>query len=146
LIPSPHSYGERVGARFALAKWEGEGQLRCIMRGPNPAITTRARVFRRTPTAAEAKLWQVLRNRKVEGAKFARQDPIGPYFADFCCRAKKLVIEIDGVTHDTPESVAYDFNRTTWLKGEGYRVIRFRNEDILAENIDAVLETIRRSI
>jgi very-short-patch-repair endonuclease len=105
----------------------------------------RARAMRREPTPAESKLWQALRNRQLNNFKFARQEPIGPYIADFVCRAKKLVIEIDGVTHETPEELAHDAARTVFLVREGYRVIRFSNEDIFGD-LSPVLETIMRNL
>ena len=101
----------------------------------------RARTLRREATQAETKLWQHLRNRQLNGAKFARQFPIGPYFADFACRAAMLVIEIDGVTHETPEQLAHDAKRNVFLVEQGYRVIRFRNEDIFGD-LDPVLAAI----
>jgi very-short-patch-repair endonuclease len=107
----------------------------------DPTTLAYARTFRREPTAAEKILWHHLRNRQLNGFKFSRQEPIGPYIADFVCRAKRLIIEIDGVTHDTPEELAHDAARTAYLVGQGYRVIRFRNEDIFGD-LGPVLEKI----
>ena len=101
--------------------------------------------MRSEPTAAEFKLWQHLRNRQLSNFKFARQEPIGPYIADFVCSAKKLVIEIDGVTHETPDELAHDAARTAYLGHEGYRVIRFSNEDIFGD-LSPVLEKIVRNL
>ena len=101
--------------------------------------------MRSEPTATESKLWQHLRNRQLNNTKFVRQEPIGPYIADFVCRAKKLVIEIDGVTHETPEELAYDSARTAYLEREGYRVIRFKNDDIFGD-LGPVLEAIVRNL
>jgi very-short-patch-repair endonuclease len=115
------------------------------MRGPRQKSTIRARTLRREQTATEAKLWACLRNRQLGGVKFSRQVSIGPFFADFCCREAKLVIEIDGVTHETPEELARDTRRTAWLEGQGYRVIRFRNEELMGE-LDFVLERIQLSL
>ena len=115
------------------------------MRGPNQKSTTRARTLRREQTSAESKLWACLRNRQLTGAKFSRQVSIGPFFADFCCREAKLVIEIDGVTHETPEELASDGRRATWLEAQGYRVIRFRNEELMGD-LDAVLERIHLNL
>ncbi len=115
------------------------------MRGPNQKSTIRARTLRREQTAAESKLWACLRNRQLGGIKFSRQVSIGPFFADFCCREGKLVIEIDGVTHETQEELANDARRTTWLEAQGYRVIRFRNEELMGD-LDAVLERIQQNL
>ena len=115
------------------------------MRGPNEKSTTRARTLRREQTSAESKLWACLRNRQLGGVKFSRQVLIGPFFADFCCREAKLVIEIDGVTHETLEEVTRDNRRTVWLEAQGYRVIRFRNEELMGD-LDAVLERIQLNL
>jgi very-short-patch-repair endonuclease len=115
------------------------------MRGPNAKSTDRARSLRREQTAAESKLWACLRNRQLDGVKFSRQVSIGPFFADFCCREAKLVIEIDGVTHETPEELSNDDRRTAWLKAQGYHVIRFRNEELMGD-LDVVLKRIQLSL
>ena len=70
-----------------------------------------------------------------------RQVPIGPYFADFCCREAKLVIEVDGATHSKDAELLRDAARTRFLASEGFRVLRFDNVDVY-ENIDAVCDTI----
>ena len=115
------------------------------MRGPNQKSTIRARTLRREQTCAESKLWACLRNRQLGSVKFSRQVSIGPFFADFCCREAKLVIEIDGVTHETPGELSSDDRRTAWLKAQGYRVIRFRNEELMGD-LDVVLESIQLSL
>lgn len=115
------------------------------MRGPNNKSTIRARTLRREQTAAESKLWACLRNRQLGGVKFSRQVSIGPFFADFCCREAKLVIEIDGVTHETSEELASDTRRSAWLEAQGYRVIRFCNEELMGD-LDAVLERIQLNL
>jgi very-short-patch-repair endonuclease len=111
----------------------------------DPTTLARARTLRRESTAAESKLWQALRNRQLNNTKFARQEPIDPYIVDFVCRAKKLVIEIDGVTHETPEELAHDATRTAYLVLEGYRVIRFSNEEVFGD-LGPVLEAIMRNL
>ena len=115
------------------------------MRGPNQKSTIRARSLRRDQTLAESKLWAYLRNRQLGGVKFSRQVSIGAFFADFCCREAKLVIEIDGATHETPEELASDNRRTAWLEAQGYRVIRFRNEELIGD-LDFVLRKIQLSL
>ena len=111
----------------------------------DPTTLTRARTLRRDATATEKILWHHLRNRQLSNFKFARQETIGPYIADFVCRAKKLIIEIDGVTHETPDELAHDAARTEFLVGQGYRVIRFRNEDIFGD-LGPVLDEIMRNL
>ncbi len=115
------------------------------MRGANQPIVIRARSLRRESTAAERKLWDALRGRQLDGVKFARQEPVGPYIADFICRSERLIIEVDGPTHDTPEARAYDQKRTDWLQREGYTVIRFTNEDIFGD-LEPLLANIRLAL
>ena len=107
----------------------------------NARDTRRARELRKQGTPAEIKLWQSLSKRQLHGFKFSRQIPIGPYFADFLCRSAKLVVEVDGPSHDV--QVEYDCARTELIEGQGYRVIRFSNMDVL-QNLEDVLATIGR--
>src|SRR5262249_54967526 len=82
--------------------------------------------------------WYRLRSRQIEGAKFVRQDPIGPYVVDFACRERRLIVEVNGGQHATDPR---DAVRDQWLKDRGYRVLRFWNNDVLA-NTEGVLEAI----
>ena len=93
-------------------------------------------------TVAERKLWSVLRNRQLEGAKFRRQQPIGPFIADFVCQERRLIVEADGGQHVENEA---DARRTTFLESKGYRVLRFWNNDILA-NLDGVAQLITSAL
>ena len=106
-------------------------------------ITNRARDMRHSPTPAEKILWGVLRNRQIESSKFVRQYPISPYIVDFCCREKKLIIEVDGGIHIEQE--AYDYGRDSDLADLGYRVMRFTNEDV-SKNINAVYTAIQEAL
>jgi very-short-patch-repair endonuclease len=108
------------------------------MCGPDEKKISRARQLRRDATTVERRLWSQLCNRQLEGHKFVRQYPIGPFFADFACREAKLVIELDGGQH---ADSATDAGRTAYLKAQGYRVLRFWNNDVW-ENIDGVVDTI----
>jgi very-short-patch-repair endonuclease len=99
----------------------------------------RARSLRRNPTDAERKLWQALRRKQVEGFRFRRQHPIGPYVVDLVCLSEKLVIEVDGGQHAS--QLERDTQRTRWLESRGYRVLRFWNHDVL-RNTRGVVETI----
>jgi very-short-patch-repair endonuclease len=107
-------------------------------RGPSPFITGRARQLRRVSTEAEKRLWSKLKDRRLAGHKFVRQEPIGPYFADFLCRETKLVIEVDGGQHNDS---AHDLRRDAFLRSQGFEVVRFWNADVLGA-MDAVLATI----
>jgi very-short-patch-repair endonuclease len=104
-------------------------------------LTPVARKLRRASTEAENRLWHYPRGRRLEGAKFIRQFPVGPYIADFACRGAHLVIELDGGQH----SPAADAERTANIEGFGYCVIRFWNNDVL-ENTEGVLEAIRQEL
>jgi very-short-patch-repair endonuclease len=95
---------------------------------------TKARQLRATQTDAERRLWAALRDRRLAGCKFRRQREIGPYIVDFVCIEYRLVAEADGGQH---ADNADDIRRTDWLKARGRRVIRFWNNDILA-NLDGV--------
>jgi very-short-patch-repair endonuclease len=108
------------------------------MRTRNIPVSARAQTLRAASTEAETKLWHRLRDRRLGGAKFVRQAPVGPYYADFVCRACKLVVELDGSQH--ADSV-YDDKRDAMLIALGYRVLRFWNAEALG-SIDDVCETI----
>ena len=108
------------------------------MRTRNLPQSARAQALRAEPTEAETKLWRRLRDRRLGEAKFVRQAPIGPYYADFVCRACKLIAEVDGSQH---ANSAYDGRRDETLVALDYRVLRFWNADVL-QSIDDVCETI----
>jgi very-short-patch-repair endonuclease len=101
---------------------------------PHSAITRKtggqARALRPEPTDAERKLWYLLRSLKPVGIHFRRQAPVGIYIADFCWHAGKLIVELDGSQH-VERTAAYDTRRSEWLKSQGYRVLRFWNNDVL---------------
>jgi very-short-patch-repair endonuclease len=100
-----------------------------------------ARQLRTDMTKAEIILWAQLKGRRVNGNKVHRQLPIGPYIADFACKARMLVIEVDGATHSTDAEIKHDLRRTSFLEGEGWQVLRISNLDIY-ENLNGVLEAI----
>ena len=104
-------------------------------------LTPVARKLRRASTDAEAKLWRYLRNRRLDGAKFVRQFPIGPYVADFACRDLRLAIELDGGQHND----MVDAPRTEVIEGFGYRIIRFWNNEVF-ENLEGVIDAIQREL
>ena len=93
----------------------------------------------------EWRVWERLRGRKLDGWKFRRQKPIGPYFADLYCPAARLVVEINGPTHYEDAELAYDKRRTAWLEAEGYRVLEFSVTDV-DEDLDSVIDAIRREL
>jgi very-short-patch-repair endonuclease len=101
----------------------------------NPTTKHNAIELRKEPTPAEAKLWSRLRDDQL-GVTFRRQHAIGKYIPDFCSPKKKLVIELDGSQHMEQEE--YDSERTIYLESQGYKVIRFWNNDVI-NNIDGVI-------
>lgn len=103
----------------------------------------RARSLRRTMTLPEQILWNCLRNSTLGNFKFRRQHPIGPYVVDFCCTKQKLVLELDGDSHDYSEK--YDAKRTEFLESQGFCVIRFSNEDVM-DHTEGVLVMIKRKL
>jgi adenine-specific DNA-methyltransferase len=104
-----------------------------------------ARQLRREQTVAERKLWYALRGRRFHGFKFRRQQPIGPYIVDFVCFEERLVVELDGDQHGTEQGQIYDAVRTRLLEGDGFRVLRFPNQELL-KNFDGTLEGIARKL
>ncbi len=103
---------------------------------------TRAQTLRREMTDAEIKLWAILRAGQLDGAKFRRQQPIGPFIVDFVCQERRLIIEADGSQHCENDS---DAKRDAFLRSKGYRVMRFWNSDILT-SIEFVGEEILRAL
>jgi very-short-patch-repair endonuclease len=102
--------------------------------------TSIARRMRKGPTANEAKLWRLLRNRRLSEIKFRRQVPLGPYIADFLSFDRHLVIEADGPFHTDAER---DARRDRWFASQGFRVLRFPNELIDCDHrgvLAAILE------
>jgi very-short-patch-repair endonuclease len=107
---------------------------------------TQARRLRSEATRAEAALWTRLRGRAFEGLKFRRQAPLGRYIVDFVCLEHRLVIELDGGIHDAPfRDPERDRLRDDWLRPEGYRVLRFRN-DAAVTTPNLILDEIRKAL
>jgi very-short-patch-repair endonuclease len=102
-----------------------------------------ARLLRRDATAAEETLWQALRGRNLLGAKFRRQQPIGPFVADFYCHEQRLVVEVDGPIHRSRR--AADLQRDKLLEAAGFRVLRIPSENI-ERSLTAVLERIESAL
>ncbi|MGN7930449.1 endonuclease domain-containing protein [Sphingopyxis sp. 22461] len=105
--------------------------------------TMRSRELRLNATDAERKLWAQLSARKIAGVRFNRQFPIGPFICDFVSRSVKLVIEVDGGQHAV--DVEKDQARTAYLEAQGYRVIRFWNNDVL-DRIEGVVSEIEADL
>jgi 2-isopropylmalate synthase len=98
----------------------------------------RARAMRGAATDAELRLWRLLRDRRLDGLKFRRQVPVGPYIVDFLCVGARLIVEADGSQHSEN---ALDEVRDAYLLRDGWRVLRFWNHEVI-QNREGVLETI----
>ena len=107
-----------------------------------PDIFTKAKELRKSMTIAEAILWKHLRNNQLNGLKFRRQHPLDIFIADFYCHQERLVVELDGGIHDESDQREYDEGRTFELKGKGYKILRFRNEEVI-NDIEDVLSRIK---
>ena len=128
-VPLPLAGGARGGQCSNMPIWK-------------PRDTKRARELRNAATPAERRLWSYL-NKSQIGAKFSRQMQVGYYFPDFLCRRLKLIIELDGFSHDVePER---DLKRDAYLDAEGYLVLHFANRDVFA-NVEGVIEVVRIAV
>jgi very-short-patch-repair endonuclease len=107
------------------------------------SLLDNAKTLRRNLTDAEQRLWYYLRAHRFMGRKFKRQKPIGRYVVDFICLEEKLVIELDGGQH--ADNHEYDQERDAWLRGQGYTVLRFWNNELMNET-ESVLDRIRLAI
>ena len=116
---------------------KGEGDIKL-----SDNITQIAKTLRKTSTKAERLLWRHLRAKQVEGCKFRRQQPIGNYVVDFVCFEKRIVVEVDGSQHQV--EIDKDRIRDEWLKKQGFRVLRFWNNEVL-RNTEGVYQVIKES-
>ncbi len=107
----------------------------------NLDLTDLSKNLRKNQTEAESKLWNILRSRQIENFKFRRQQQIGNYIADFVCLEKKLIVELDGGQHAEEKNISKDQERTRFLEQEGFRVLRFWNEEVF-KNTDGVCDAI----
>ncbi len=125
------------------AKQDVKGEL--YWKTANPAnynlLKEFCRQMRNVPTEAERLLWEALSGKKLEGYKFRRQHILGNYIADFICLKENLIIEVDGLIHQLPDTIVTDIERTTWLEEQGYKVIRFTNDEVVFR-LNEVLDTI----
>ncbi|MFN3817883.1 endonuclease domain-containing protein [Blastomonas sp.] len=109
------------------------------MQQPFSRNSARARSLRSSATISEKRLWLYLNKRQRMGHRFSRQIQVGPYFCDFLCRKARLVIEVDGDTHDY--TADYDARRDMFMRRNGYRTLRFHNEEI-RDGLESVLVVI----
>ena len=139
--PSHHSPLEGESAR--QGPWPAAAPVGGLRRLYSPRTLQRAKALRQNRTDAEGLLWHFLRNRQLDGYKFRRQQPIGPYIADFACLSEKLLIELDGGHH--AERSSHDAARDRYLQDRGYKVLRFWNNDVFG-NCLGVLERIQAAL
>lgn len=130
LMPTPRHPSPPPGG-----EGKGEGGFR----------TGRARDLRKNQTDAERMLWAHLRDRRLKGKKFRRQQPVGRFFLDFYCPEARLAIELDGGQHDTPEQKAYDQSRTKELHARGITVLRYWDHEVW-NNLESILKTIWKAL
>jgi very-short-patch-repair endonuclease len=133
-VPFPLPLREREGA---ATRRKGEG-----VTGYRKETLAYAQRLRTEMTDSERKLWSALRNSQLNGAKFRRQQPIGPFIADYVCQEHRLIIEADGGQHVDNDN---DARRTVFLESKGYRVLRFWNGDILS-NLGGVAQVIETAL
>jgi very-short-patch-repair endonuclease len=107
----------------------------------HPMMRDNARGLRQRATPPEQLLWSVLRGRRLGGLKFRRQESVGPYIVDFCCRERKLIVELDGMSHD--DQGGQDSIRDGWLRSQGFRILRITNWDV-NEDLESVVRGIAR--
>ena len=106
---------------------------RNLHQGARAKLFTLARHLRQNETEAERKLWQEIRNKKLNGHKFRRQHPIGSFIVDFYCHKEKFIIEVDGSVHDDEINKEFDRWREEELGKMGFKVIRIRNSEVFGE-------------
>jgi very-short-patch-repair endonuclease len=102
----------------------------------------RARSLRNAATEGERALWQLLRKRQIAGHRFRRQVAIGPFIADFACLERRVVVEVDGSSHDNAVRRGRDIARDQWIAAQRFRVLRLDDGEVL-ENPEAALQRIR---
>src|SRR5688572_18147063 len=95
-------------------------------------------------TRAETLLWRYLKAHHIDGLGFRRQIPIRGYVADFVCHAAKLVVELDGESHDFQSRQHQDHVRDAWFRSQGYAVLRFNNDDVM-KNLTSIVDAIRET-
>jgi very-short-patch-repair endonuclease len=114
---------------------------------PHAAVSerqrNRAKQLRRTMTRAETLLWRYLKADRIDGLGFRRQVPLRNYIADFVCLSVKLIVELDGESHDFEQRQEADKRRDAFFESQGFRVLRFTNEQA-ASNLEGVVEVIRQ--
>jgi 5-methyltetrahydrofolate--homocysteine methyltransferase len=140
--PSPSGRaGEGQDEDASVGNEEGFDFDRFIQTADNksyPSLSESAREMRSNPTTAEARFWEIVRGKKLEGYKFRRQHVIGKYISDFLCLRHSLVVEIDGGIHHHPDNILADKERTAFLNSEGFHVLRLPNSLVLNDESQTI--------
>ena len=138
----------RTGRRRILGLFPppGGGLGRGVAEMPHAAVGKqhrgRAKDLRQRMTRAETLLWRYIKAHRIEGLGFRRQVPLGNFVADFVCHSARVIIELDGESHDFESRRNADVKRDAWLESQGYVVLRFTNEQVLGE-LEGVVHIIR---
>ncbi|PZU84523.1 MAG: hypothetical protein DI528_14310 [Shinella sp.] len=111
----------------------------------DPKTRKRARTLRRELTRAEREMWDLLRDLRPRGARFRRETPVGPYIADFAWLSARVIVEVDGDSHETDQGLAHDLHRDAFLRSQGFEVIRFDNDQVI-DNPDYVFITLEKAL
>ena len=111
----------------------------------NPLTRKRAKTLRTEMTKAETAMWDMLRDFRPRGARFRRETPVGPYIADFAWLSARIIVEVDGDSHETQVGRKHDRQRDHFLRNEGFTVLRFDNDQVL-DGPDHVFVTIEQHI
>jgi very-short-patch-repair endonuclease len=105
----------------------------------------RAKDLRQRMTRAETLLWRYIKAHRIEGLGFRRQVPLGDYIADFVCHSGRVIVELDGESHDFESRRKIDRRRDAWFESQGYAVLRFTNDQVLRE-LEGVVHVIRETV
>jgi very-short-patch-repair endonuclease len=110
----------------------------------DPKTRRRARTLRSELTRAEREMWDLLRDLRPRGARFRRETPIGPYIADFAWLPARVIVEVDGDSHETDHGRAHDVRRDDFLRKQGFTILRFDNDQVI-DNPDSVAVSLEKS-
>jgi very-short-patch-repair endonuclease len=137
---------ERSETALNLAQVRAERNYRSMTRDvPRSVLIRLAREQRANAVQAETILWRAVRDRRCEGAKFRRQVALGNFIVDFLCFDRRLIVEVDGPTHDSAEQIAKDRERDARLREQGFQVLRLPNELVIA-SIELAVARIRAAL
>lgn len=111
----------------------------------DPKTRKRARTLRSELTRAEREMWDLLRDLRPRGARFRRETPIGPYIADFAWLSARVIVEVDGDSHETDHGRVHDVRRDDFLRKQGFTILQFDNDQVI-DNPDSVAVSLEKSL